>query len=53
MEPTWKEKHVEDLKKQRRVLEQQIELDKKLYAQNLQTLKEMSDVIEKLGIKQP
>jgi hypothetical protein len=48
---TWKDKHIEEIKKQHRIMVQQIELDKKLYAQNIQSLKDITEVLEKLGVK--
>jgi hypothetical protein len=51
-EQTWKDKHLIELKKQKKNMEAQIEMDKARYAENIQTLKDITEVIEKLEAKQ-
>ncbi len=51
MSDTWKARHIAELKKEKLVLEKQIELGKKTVNDNIQTLKEIREVISKLGEK--
>lgn len=44
----WKEKHLIDLKKELDLMEQQIELDKKIYLENINKKNDIKEVISKL-----
>jgi hypothetical protein len=48
---SWKTKFMRDLKNERKLAIAQIELDKKLHAENIQKLKEIEETLIKLGEK--
>lgn len=47
----WKAKFINDLKNQKKLAEQQIELDKKCHGENVEKLKDINETLAKLDIK--
>ena len=47
----WKTKFIGDLKKERKLAEAQIELDKKMHAENIAKLKDIDEALSKLEEK--